>query len=191
MLGAIHLPSGIADVRIGLDGGTPFLLEVDLPCSGTGTEKLAITGAFTRIVIPSDAGIIQLRSSSEFTAILAEGRSSVEFITAADGSTGNYIGAGESRWDWRGAAPPFTLVIPSTLREFTGSLPGCKTIYSYTPVPPLANDVREYRFPDLETVYVPLGSEAAYEESWFNYTSARFMPLPPSQRTIDAFMDLP
>ncbi|MDR3145061.1 MAG: hypothetical protein LBU21_02180 [Treponema sp.] len=190
-LGAIHLPPGIADVQIGREGGTPFLLEVGLPESGLGTEKLLITGAFTQIVIPSDAGTIQLRSSNDFTAILAEGRTSMEFITVTGGTTGNFIGASENLWTWREKDPLFTLVIPSTLREFTGQLPGCQEIYSYASSPPLATDFQEYRFPDLQTVYVPAGSELAYEEAWFNYTSADFMPLPPSRGTIESFMEIP
>jgi hypothetical protein len=176
-------------VRIGLEGGTPFLLEADLPESGLGTEKLFITGAFTRITVPSDAGVIQLRSSNEFTAVLAEGRSAMEFITDTSGLTGNFIGASENRWGWRADNPRvlFTLVIPSTLREFTGALPGCKEIYSYADVPPMAADFQEYRFPDLAVVYVPAGSEPVYEEAWFNYTSAAFKPLPPSRGTIGSF----
>lgn len=193
-LGAVSLPPGIADVRIGLEGGTPYLLDVDLPPAGLGSARLSITGAFTRILVPADAGLIQLRSSNEFVAILAEGRTTIEFITGTGSAvdTGNYIGLSENPWmgGWSRKKPSFTLVIPSTLEEFTGRLPGCEEIYSYASLPPRALDQQEYRFPDLKTVYVPAGTEESYEEAWFNETSATFMPLPSSKESIGAFYPL-
>jgi hypothetical protein len=102
----------------------------------------------------------------------------MEFITVPGGAGGNFIGAAENLPDSRKKALRFTLVIPSTLREFTGSLPGCREIYCYGDSPPLAADFQENRFPDLETVYVPAGREQVYEEAWFNYTPAGFLPLP-------------
>jgi hypothetical protein len=40
-------------------------------------------------------------------------------------------------------------------------------------------------FENVKTIYVPAGSEKAYEDAWFNYTAAEFKPIPANLATID------
>jgi hypothetical protein len=99
-------------------------------------------------------------------------------------------------------------VLPSTLKSFFvfvegwAKLSGITELYCYAPTPPVyqppADHARvNYGFfqfseantqlclDSVKTVYVPAGSEKAYEDAWFNYTGAEFKPLPAALSTID------
>jgi hypothetical protein len=80
------------------------------------------------------------------------------------------------------------LVFPSTLTEFSEYTRTCEEIYSYAATPPVASDGGSGQFSDVKTVYVPAGSEKAYEEAWFNYTSAEIKPHPKNMQTVDQFI---
>jgi hypothetical protein len=181
-LGSITLPKGIEDVRIGLYDGTPFLLDVNLPVD-TGTKKLTIIGAFTKIVVPSNVQNISVRSSNNFVAILNDGMKTVELTSDYGDTAFSYNSA--TRWNWRTQNPLYTLVLPSSLSQFTGHSNACEEIYSYASIPPVAGDNNQNQFPNLKTVYVPAGSEKAYGDAWFNYTGAEFKPLPADFQTIE------
>jgi hypothetical protein len=183
-LGSVSLPSGIAEIRIGEEWGTPFLMQAVFPPEDSGTELLSINEAMLgSIVIPAGAGRLRIRSSTSFTVILAEGREHIGFDGAFTetpaGGTGQ---TGKGRFS-------IVLVMPSTIKTFSGSLPECRTLYCYAEFPPTASGDGYNCFPCLETVYVPEGSEEAWEEAWFNYCPARFRPLPRSKRTMEAFMN--
>jgi hypothetical protein len=185
-IGSLSLPSGLTELKIGLLSGTPFLLEIEFPKSGEasslpGLEKLLITGAFYRVVIPANAGKIDIRSSNNFAAVFAEDRTSIDFTGTANFNS--------NRWRWRTQNPFFTVALPSTLLEISGTLTGCEELYSFAVEPPLATERGINQFPDLKTVYVPAGSEESYEEAWFNFTAAEFKTLPPGMLSMEQFIE--
>jgi hypothetical protein len=85
-----------------------------------------------------------------------------------------------------------------------------KTIYCYAATPPVyelsvsaRNEFKSERYMseseveayikdksklclgNVKTIYVPAGSEKAYEDAWFTYTSAEFKPIPAALSTVD------
>jgi hypothetical protein len=94
-------------------------------------------------------------------------------------------------------------VLPPSLKSFFvyrsidwAKLMGITELYCYAPTPPVyqpsAGFPSGFREADahlcldsVKTIYVPAGSEKAYEDAWFNYTGAEFKPLPVALSTID------
>jgi hypothetical protein len=182
-LGSIILPQGLSDVRIGLYGdGTPFLLEIILPETECGTNKLELNGAFTQVIIPEDAGEVMIRSSNNVAIIVNPYREVIHFPGSGA------FGVNTKRWNWRKQNSMSTLVLPHTLANFTGSVHNCEEIYSYAMEPPLAADGGKNQFPNAKTVYVREEVLRAYEEAWFNYTAAEFKPMPQNMEEIEDFI---
>jgi hypothetical protein len=180
-VGSLTLPRGLKTIDWRYNSNdTIMLLEFNLPSVDSGIESLWVIGAFAQIIIAPDIKeIVGVKSSNNFSAVIYEGRDSIDI--SAFGPSGNI-------WGWRNQASRFVFAFPSTLTEFTGSADGCEEMYCYSKTPPLAGDGGKNQFQNVKTIYVPAGSEKVYEEAWFNYTGAEFKPLPKNMTTIDSFI---
>jgi hypothetical protein len=212
-LGSVILPEGLTYIVDGAFKGKRWLVELKLPDSLRYIGGSALNGtALAKIVFPASCsleenfmfGIFDYPSHVDSAVdnavvVVKEGKESINLAAIGYNEVKNIQAA---------------LVLPSTLKSFCvvkdnytrGLGRSITELYCYALAPPAYRITdainKAWRkdsstdfpfdpsnaaqcFKDVKTIYVPAGSEKAYEDAWFNYTAAEFKPIPADLAAID------
>jgi hypothetical protein len=149
---------------------------------------------------------------AQFTAVLSDGVEAIDLMRISGMKSDVEVAEEDRKFRSVTLVLPATLkrFFVSNMGEMGKLNAGVQTIYCYAATPPVYElsvsfrnelksmgsfseaDMAEYIesnaqlcLENVKTIYVPAGSEKAYEDAWFTYTSAEFKPIPAAFATID------
>jgi hypothetical protein len=216
-LGEVVLPEGIKRLEEGVFADQSNLYAVNLPNSleYIGSYVFDETVWFPKVVVPLKYGLngqfgggyynaksfLIPRGGKETTFVFQDGVTAMNLsMFAPESGTVKYV------------LPPSLKTFFIYGSDQSNGISWIKLervveLYCYAPVPPAYQPPADYArilrgagysssFSEadtqlcldiVKTIYVPAGSEKAYEDAWFNYTAAEFKPIPANLATIDTW----